>query len=280
MKLGSIEFHILNDGTFRLDGGAMFGVIPKPMWERVVTPDERNRITLTMNSLLIRTAAQWILVETGAGDKWDDKRRDIYAFEGAPRLPAQLAARGLEPEQIDIVVNTHLHFDHCGWNTRIVNHQAVPTFPNARYFVHRGELEHARHATERDRVSYLTDNFEPIAQSGQWQLVEDERCEIVSGVELIVLAGHMNDMMAVRLSSGGQTAIFLSDLVPMTSHLSLPWIMGFDSYPLTTLENKKKWLPQIVREGWLALFCHDGKTPAARLREQDGKIIADPVVVD
>ncbi|PYU25100.1 MAG: MBL fold metallo-hydrolase [Acidobacteria bacterium] len=280
MKLGSIEFHILNDGTFRLDGGAMFGVIPKPMWERVVTPDERNRITLTMNSLLIRTAAQWILVETGAGDKWDDKRRDIYAFEGAPRLPAQLAARGLEPEQIDIVVNTHLHFDHCGWNTRIVNHQAVPTFPNARYFVHRGELEHARHATERDRVSYLTDNFEPIAQSGQWQLVEDERCEIVSGVELIVLAGHTNDMMAVRLSSGGQTAIFLSDLVPMTSHLSLPWIMGFDSYPLTTLENKKKWLPQIVREGWLALFCHDGKTPAARLREQDGKIIADPVVVD
>ena len=280
MKLGSIEFHILNDGTFRLDGGAMFGVIPKPMWERVVTPDERNRITLTMNSLLIRAAAQWILVETGAGDKWDDKRRDIYAFEGAARLPAQLAARGLEPEQIDIVVNTHLHFDHCGWNTRIVNRQAVPTFPNARYFVHRGELEHARHSTERDRVSYLADNFEPMAQSGQWQLVEDERCEIVPGVELVVLAGHTNDMMGVRLSSGGQTAIFLSDLVPMTSHLSLPWIMGFDSYPLTTLENKKKWLPQIVREGWLALFCHDGKTPAARLREQDGKIIADPVVVD
>src|SRR5207245_384537 len=206
MKLGSIEFHILNDGTFRLDGGAMFGVIPKPMWERVVPPDERNRVTLTMNSLLIRAAAQWILVETGAGDKWDDKRRDIYAFEGAPRLPVQLAARGLEPEQIDIVVNTHLHFDHCGWNTR--------------------------------------------------------------------------NMMGVRLSSAGHTAIFLSDLVPMTSHLPLPWIMGFDSYPLTTLENKKKWLPQIAHEGWLALFCHDGKTPAARLREQDGKIVADPVVVD
>ena len=232
MKLGSIEFHILNDGTFRLDGGAMFGVIPKPMWERVVPHDDRN------------------------------------------------AARGLEPEQIDIVVNTHLHFDHCGWNTRIVNRQAVPTFPNARYFVHRGELEHARHPSERDRVSYLADNFEPMAQSGQWQLVEDEHCEIVPGVELIVLAGHTNDMMGVRLSSGGHTAMFLSDLVPMTAHLPLPWIMGFDSYPLTTLANKKKWLPQIVREGWLALFCHDGKTPAARLREQDGKIVAEPVVVD
>ena len=216
MKLGSIEFHILNDGTFRLDGGAMFGVIPKPMWERVVPCDDRNRITLTMNSLLIRAAAQWILVETGAGDKFDDKRRDIYAFQGAPRLLAQLAARGLEPEQIDIVINTHLHFDHCGWNTRIVNSQAVPTFPNARYFVHRGELEHARHPTERDRVSYIPDNFEPMVKSGQWQLVEGEHREVVPGVELIVLAGHTNDMMGVRLSSGGQTAIFLSDLVPMT----------------------------------------------------------------
>jgi len=280
MKLGSIEFHVLNDGTFRLDVGAMFGVIPKPMWERVVTPDERNRVTLTMNSLLIRAAAQWILVETGAGDRWDDKRRDIYAFQGAPRLPAQLAARGLEPEQIDIVINTHLHFDHCGWNTRVVNGVAVPTFPNARYFVHRGELEHARHATERDRVSYLSDNFEPMVKTCQWQLVEGEGCEVVPGVELIVLAGHTNDMMGVRLSSGGQTAIFLSDLVPMTAHLPLPWIMGLDSYPLTTLANKKKWLPQIAREGWLALFCHDGKTPAARLREQDGKIVAEPVVVD
>jgi len=280
MKLGSIEFHVLNDGTFRLDGGAMFGVIPKPMWERVVPCDDRNRITLTMNSLLIRAAAQWILVETGAGDKFDDKRRDIYAFQGAPRLLAQLAARGLEPEQIDIVINTHLHFDHCGWNTRIVNSQAVPTFPNARYFVHRGELEHARHATERDRVSYIPDNFEPMVKSGQWQLVEGEHREVVPGVELIVLAGHTNDMMGVRLSSGGQTAIFLSDLVPMTSHLPLAWIMGFDSYPLATLANKKKWLPLIVREGWLALFCHDGKIPAARVREQEGKLIAEPVVVD
>jgi glyoxylase-like metal-dependent hydrolase (beta-lactamase superfamily II) len=242
--------------------------------------DDRNRITLTMNSLLIRAAAQWILVETGAGDKFDDKRRDIYAFQGAPRLLAQLSARGLEPEQIDIVINTHLHFDHCGWNTRIVNSQAVPTFPNAQYFVHRGELEHARHPTERDRVSYIPDNFEPMVKSGQWQLVEGEHREVVPGVELIVLPGHTNDMMGVRLSSGGQTAIFLSDLVPMTAHLPLPWIMGLDSYPLTTLANKKKWLPLIVREGWLALFCHDGKIPAARLREQEGKIIAEPVVVD
>jgi glyoxylase-like metal-dependent hydrolase (beta-lactamase superfamily II) len=280
MKLGEIEFYILNDGTFRLDGGAMFGVIPKPMWGRVAPADEKNRITLSMNSLLIRAEGKWILVETGAGDKWDAKRRDIYAFEGAPRLPGQLAAHGIGPEQIDIVVNTHLHFDHCGWNTRIVDGAPVPTFPNAKYYVHLGEFEHARHPTERDRASYMPENFEPMVKTGQWHLVEREGGEVVPGVELIVLPGHTSNMMGVRLSSGSQTAIFLADLVPTTAHLPLPWIMGFDLYPMTTLEEKKKWLPRIAREGWLALFCHDRAIPAARLREVDGKIVAEPVVVD
>lgn len=280
MRLGDIEFHILNDGTFRLDGGAMFGVIPKPMWERMIPADEKNRITLSMNSLLIRAAGKWILVETGAGDKWDAKRREIYAFDVAPRLPDQLAAHGIGPEQIDIVVNTHLHFDHCGWNTRVVNGAAVPTFPNAKYYVHLGEFEHARHPSERDRASYFPENFEPMVKTGQWHLVEGQGGEIVAGVELVVLPGHTNHMMGVRLFSGNQTAIFLSDLVPTTAHLPLPWIMGFDLYPMTTLEEKKKWLPRIAREGWLTLFCHDRATPAARLREAEGKIVAEPVVVD
>ncbi len=279
MKLGSIELHILNDGAYRLDGGAMFGVVPKPMWERVAPADERNRITMSMNALLIRAAAQRILVETGAGDKWTDKRRDIYGFGGTRLLP-QLADHGIEPDDIDIVINTHLHFDHCGWNTRIVNGVAVPTFPNATYFVHRGELEHARNPNERDRSTYIPDNFEPMARSGQWQLVQGEHFEVVPGVELIVLPGHTRDMMGVRISSGGQTAMFLSDLVPTTAHLPYAWVMGYDSYPLTTLENKKKWLPLVAREGWLALFCHDAKMPAARLREEEGKLVAEPVVVD
>lgn len=280
MKLGDIEFHILNDGTFRLDGGAMFGVIPKPMWERIIPADEKNRITLSMNSLLIRAENKWILVETGAGDKWDAKRREIYAFDVAPRLPDQLAAHGIRPEQIDIVVNTHLHFDHCGWNTRIVNGAAVPTFPNAKYYVHLGEFEHARHPTERDRASYFPENFEPMVKTGQWHLVEGQGGEVVPGVELLVLPGHTSNMMGVRLFSRNQAAIFLADLVPTTAHLPLPWIMGFDLYPMTTLEEKRKWLPRIAREGWLALFCHDRATPAARLREAEGKIVAEPVVVD
>ena len=191
MKLGDLEFHILNDGTFRLDGGAMFGVIPKPMWERVAPADERNRIPLAMNSLLIRAAGKWILVETGAGDKWDAKRRDIYAFEGAPRLPEQLAAHGVQPEQIDIVVNTHLHFDHCGWNTRIVDGEAVPTFPERAVLTCSGANSSTRGIPrERDRASYFPENFEPMAKTGQWQLLEGEGGEIVSGRGVDSPAGH------------------------------------------------------------------------------------------
>jgi len=278
MKFGDLEFHIIGDGTFRLDGGAMFGVIPKPMWERVAPADERNRILMAMHSLLIRAGGKCILVETGAGDKWDAKPRDIYDFEGA-RLPEELAARGVHPEDVDIVVNTHLHFDHCGWNTQGVEGRALPAFPKARYVVQAGELEHARHATERDQASYLPDNFEPIASANQWDLI-DRNTEIAPGVELLRMPGHTRDMMCVKLSGGGQTAIFLADLVPTAAHLGTPWIMGFDLYPMTTLENKKKLLPEMARSGWLALFAHDPKIPAARLHEAGGKITAEPVKVD
>ena len=282
MKFGDLEFHIVGDGTFRLDGGAMFGVIPRPMWERVAPPDERNRIRMRMNSLLIRSAGKLILVETGAGDKFDAKKREIYALgeaSGGPRLPEQLAARGVKPEQVDIVVNTHLHFDHCGWNTRMIEGNATPMFPNALYITHRNELEHARHASERDRASYFPENFEPMAKTGQWSLVERDQ-EIAPGVELIRVPGHNRDMMCVRLTGGGQTAMLLADLVPTTAHLPLPWIMGFDLYPMETLENKRKWIPEIVRGEWLAIFGHDPDVPAARLRERDGKVVAEPVEVD
>lgn len=279
MKLGDIEFHVLTDGYFRLDGGAMFGVIPRPLWEKKMAPDQRNRVRLAMNSLLIRAAGKWILVETGAGDKWDDKRRDIFAFEGEPRLPGQLAARGVSPAQVDLVINTHLHFDHCGWNTRIAGGKLVPTFPNARYVVQRGELDHAKNPSERDRASYIAGNFLPIEAAGQWWLLEGER-EVVPGIELIRAPGHTRDMVCVRLHGGGKTAFFFADLVPTTAHLPLPWIMGFDLYPLTTLENKKKWIPEAAREGWLCLFVHDPEVRAAYLREREGMYVPEPVAVD
>jgi glyoxylase-like metal-dependent hydrolase (beta-lactamase superfamily II) len=279
MKLGDLEFHILSDGGFRLDGGAMFGVVPRPMWEKKMPPDERNRIQLAMNCLLVRSVGKWILVETGAGDKWDAKRRDIFGLEGPPHLPDHLQARGVRPEEIDLVINTHLHFDHCGWNTHIVNGKAVPMFPNARYVVQRGELEHAKHPNERDRASYMIDNFAPMEAAGQWWLLEGD-CEVAPGVELIRVPGHARDMQCVRLSGGGKSAFCFVDLVPTTAHLPFNWIMAYDLDPMITLENKKKWIPEVARGEWLAIFAHDPIVQAAYLRERDGKYEAEPVAVD
>lgn len=279
MKLGDLEIHVLTDARFRLDGGAMFGVVPKPLWERKCPPDERNRIQMAMNCVLVRAAGKWILIETGAGDKWDAKHTDIYAFEGESRLPDKLAAKGIKPGDIDLVIDTHLHFDHCGWNTRIVNGKAVPTFPNARYVVQAGELEHAKRPSERDRASYFPDTFLPVEAAGQFWLLEGDR-EVAPGVECIRVPGHNRDMQCVRLSSGGKTAFCFVDLVPTTAHIPFPWIMGYDLYPLTTLENKRKWIPEAARGDWLCIFAHDAFTQAAYLRERDGKYIPEPVQVD
>jgi len=270
MRLGDLEFHILNDGFFRLDGGAMFGVVPKPLWEKKFPPDARNRILMGMNCVLVRTGGKWVLIETGAGTKWDPKQAGIYDFHGQPRLIEQLAQRGLQPADIDIVIDTHLHFDHCGWNTQIVDGKAVPTFPNATYVVQQGELEHAKRPNERDRASYFPDNFLPVENAGQFRLLEGD-AEVAPGVECIRLPGHNRDMQGVRLSGGGKTAFCFVDLVPTTAHLPFPWIMGYDLYPLTTLENKKKWIPEAARGEWIGIFSHDPHVPLAYIRERDGK---------
>jgi glyoxylase-like metal-dependent hydrolase (beta-lactamase superfamily II) len=279
MHLGDLEFQILTDGTIGLDGGAMFGVIPKPLWEKVAPADARNRIRLAMNCLLIRAAGKLILVETGAGDKWTAKESDIYDLHDPHRLPQSLSGAGVRPEDIDFVVNTHLHFDHCGWNTRREGDRIVPTFPNARYVVQRGAYEHGKAPTERDRGSFRDETFVPIDATGQWQLLDGDT-ELVPGVDLIRIQGHTPDMQCVRLSGGGRSALFLADLIPTTAHLPLAWIMGFDLFPLTTLELKKYWIPKLAREGTLALFAHDTATPAAWLREDGDKFGAEPADVD
>ncbi|MGH9684505.1 MAG: MBL fold metallo-hydrolase [Candidatus Acidiferrales bacterium] len=278
MKLGDLEFHILNAGYVWLDGGAMFGVIPKPMWEKKSAPDARNRIRLAMNCLLIRAGGKTILVETGAGDKWSPKLRDIYAMEG-PNLDRQLREHGVQNHEIDIVINTHLHFDHCGGNTRMEGDKIVPSYPHARYVVQRGEYGHAMKPTERDRASYFEDNYAPIHEAGKFSLLEGDRA-IAPGVELIRVPGHTANMQCVKLHGGGKAAFFFADLIPTTAHLAPAWIMGFDLYPVTTLENKKKWVAEVAREGWLALFGHDPRVAAAHLRERDGGWDAEPAHVD
>lgn len=277
MKLGNLEFHIISDGHCYLDGGAMFGVIPKPLWEKKAPADARNRIQLAMNCLLVHAGNKRILIETGAGTKWSPKLRDIYGFDGS-RLLNGLRHHGLGPDDIDVVINTHLHFDHCGGNTRVEKDRVVATFPHARYVVQRGEFEHAMNPTERDRASYFSDNYAPLKEASKLSLLEGDRA-IAAGVELIRVPGHTADMQCVKLTGGGKTAFAFADLVPTTAHLPLPWIMGYDLYPMTTLENKKRWITQVAREEWLALFVHDPAIPAGYIREREGKWEVEPVTV-
>lgn len=276
MKFGDLELFILSDGRFRLDGGAMFGVVPRVLWEKKLEPDTRNRITLGLNSLLIVTGKETILVETGVGDKMAPKWADIYGVEHATTLLDSLRARGLGPEDIDMVVDTHLHFDHCGWNTRRRTDGSLePTFSRAQYYVQEGELEHARHPSERDRASYLAENFEPMQATRQWVALSGDR-EIAPGIELVRVPGHTRDMQCVRITSQGRTAFFFADLVPTTAHLPYAWMMGYDLYPLETLAQKQRLIPEAVRKEWLCFFVHDPSIPAGYLREKDGRVVAEP----
>jgi glyoxylase-like metal-dependent hydrolase (beta-lactamase superfamily II) len=276
MHLGDIEVRYLDGGPFGLDGGAMFGVVPKMLWEKKSPPDEKNRIRLRANSLLVRAAGKTILVETGNGTKLDPKLKSIYAIgEGNPLL-ASLHKSGVEPGDIDIVINTHLHFDHAGGNTHFVGDRAVPTFPRARYVVQRKELDHASHPTERDKASYFPENFRPMIDSRQWDLV-DGPAQILPGISVEGIPGHNADLQAVKLSGGGKTLVFVADLLPTRHHIPLPWIMAYDLYPLQSLETKRKWVPQIVQEGWIVVFGHDPDVAAATLHEHDGKIEAEPL---
>src|ERR1700688_4606616 len=256
MHFGDIELRYLDGGTFWLDGGAMFGVVPKPLWEKKCAPDERNRIRLRANSLLVRTAGKNILIETGNGTKWDAKLRNIYGVEEGDPLMDSLRKTGVTADEIDLVIKTHLHFDHAGGNTRMVDGQAIPAFRRARYVVQRTELEHAMAPTERDRGSYFAENFEPVSRTGQWQLSEGDQA-IVPGISVKRIPGHNADIQAVIISGGGKTVVFVADLFPTRHHIPLPWIMAYDLYPLTTLETKRRWLGEIAKNGWIVAFGHD-----------------------
>jgi glyoxylase-like metal-dependent hydrolase (beta-lactamase superfamily II) len=277
VSLGRLRVHIVSDGEFRLDGGSMFGVVPKTLWERVCPADERNRIRMATNCLLIEANRELVLVDSGIGTKLTSKECSIYGVDPQRKnLLDSMAALGFHPEDVTAVATSHLHFDHCGWLTRPTSGGSlVPTFPKAKYFLESGELAHAREPNERDRASYWSRNWEPLFERGQVELFE-ERITVASGVELLKAPGHNRDMCVVTLDGGkGMRGIFLADLVPLAAHVPLPWIMAYDLYPLTTLEQKKRWLPRLARERWVCFFEHDPLVPLGWIEEEaEGKFRA------
>jgi glyoxylase-like metal-dependent hydrolase (beta-lactamase superfamily II) len=277
MQFGDYRVEIVPDTEFRLDGGAMFGVVPRNLWSRVCPPDDQNRIRMNMNCLFIETASERILIETGIGEKWSAKHSAMYGITRERSFADSLVATtGFGPEAITIVINTHLHFDHAGGNT-ILNDQSnpVPAFPNARYFFSRAEYEHAEQPSERDRASYLPENWRPAYENGQVELKAADY-EVVPGLSMETHPGHNRSMQCWRLERGGQTLFGFADLVPMRAHVQFPWIMGYDLFPVETLEVKKRLLPQAAREGWRCLFYHDPDEAVCKLIEEDGKLRAVP----
>jgi glyoxylase-like metal-dependent hydrolase (beta-lactamase superfamily II) len=254
LTLGDFELSVFSDGIYPLDGGAFFGVIPKVMWSRRVAADEKNYVQAGLNSLLVRTGKQTVLVETGMGNKLPER---MVKFYGQPaQLLANLAAGGVAPEDIDIVINTHLHFDHCGWNTvRGEDGKIVPTFPRAKYYAPEGEWQYARRPSERDAISYIPDNYDPLVKSGQMTLLKGGE-EIVPGISVKTFPGHTAHMQGVMVESGGRAACYISDLIPTAAHVDISWGMGFDLYPLLTIESKKEYYAKAVPEKWLTVFTH------------------------
>ncbi len=278
-NLGDLELTVVSDGTYFLDGGAFFGVVPKKLWSKKVTADEQNRVVTGLNSLLVRTGKKNILIETGIGNKLSEKMVRIY---GQPaRLLDNLRAAGVTPEDIDIVINTHLHFDHCGWNTVRRGDRVVATFPNAKYYAPEGEWQYARHPSERDAISYISENYDPLVETGQMTLLRGGE-EIVPGIAVKTFPGHTAHMQAVIVKSVGRallpatasgesesstpkvresTACYISDLIPTGAHINITWGMAFDLYPLDTIESRKRYYAQAIPERWLTVFTHDDQTP-------------------
>ncbi len=270
MRFGRFQVDIFSDGEFKIDGGAMFGVVPKVFWDKLKAPDERNRITMDMSCLLIRDADHVVLVETGAGPKLTQKQRDIYGIDKPPQLLHELAKRGVKPEDVTLVVNTHLHFDHSGGNTRRDGDTLVATFPRASYVFQRLEWADAMQPNERTRASYFPDDFAPLEAAGKLELI-DEAVEILPGIRLDRVQGHTRGTQTVRVSDAKRTVFFSSDFMPDRHHLPLPWIPAQDLYPLDTLEAKRTILARAVAEQWIVGFTHD-LPRFGTLSEVDGKL--------
>jgi glyoxylase-like metal-dependent hydrolase (beta-lactamase superfamily II) len=280
IRLGELEVTPLLDRHFRLDGGAMFGVVPKPLWEKRAPADDRNRISMAMRPLLVRLSTgpgSVMIIDAGGGDKMGPKLEEIYGFEKSESLDGSLAAAGIRPQDVDIVLASHLHFDHAGGFTmREASGQVVPRFPRARYHINRGEYEDATHPHERNRASYFAENYVPLREAGVVDFW-DEETTIVPGVRVRRTGGHTAWHHIVYLESEGQTAVFAADLIPTTAHVDVPWIMAYDLFPMDTLAFKRAFVREAIEREYIIFFEHDPAIVAGYIREKDKRIFVEPL---
>jgi glyoxylase-like metal-dependent hydrolase (beta-lactamase superfamily II) len=276
MRLGALDLLPLSDGFFSLDGGAMFGVVPKVLWHRRVPADDRNRIRMGMRPLLVRAGRLSVLIDAGIGDKMTDKELDIYAVDRHEHLDHALAGAGLTAADIDVVIATHLHFDHAGGFTARVDGAVRPRFRRARYVVREGEWRDATHPHERNRASYFAENYVPLQEAGVVDFVREDG-EVLPGLSVWRTGGHTMHHQIVKIESEGQTAVFVADLIPTTAHVDLPWIMAYDLYPMDTLAYKRQFLREAIEREYVIFFEHDPNVAAGIIREREGRTFVEPV---
>ncbi|MFC1564316.1 MBL fold metallo-hydrolase [candidate division KSB1 bacterium] len=280
MKIGKFEIYTAWDGYFRLDGGAMFGVVPKTLWSKTDPPDDRNRILMSMNPLVIKSDKDIFLVDTGIGDKFPEKQIDILGLDRTVNLHNSLKEMNINREDVTGVILTHLHFDHAGGNT-VLNEkgEVEPAFPNAVYYIQQGEWNLAMNSNVRTRASYLQENYVPLREHKQVQFLRSDS-EIIRGIHVEVTGGHTGHHQVVYIESDGEKAIYFGDIIPTSSHLRIPYVMGYDTYPLTTVEVKERLLPQAVKENWLVLFPHSPRMKAGYLEEGERGIVLKTVDIN
>ncbi|MCX7836214.1 MAG: MBL fold metallo-hydrolase [bacterium] len=276
-SIDSYTLEPLVTGTFALDGGAMFGVVPKVLWNSKIASDELNRIPLSLRSLLIRGEGKIILIDVGIGDKWSPKLKEMYSIQPLySPLENALLAKGIQPSQVTDVIVTHLHFDHVGGATKYdTNHKLMPTLPNAKVYVQKSNWKHAETPNEKDRASYLQENYLPLYDAGLVVFVEGNQ-EILPGIQVIETNGHTIGQQLVKIGEGKHSVLYCADMIPTSAHLPLAWVMGYDLYPLTTIEEKKKWLPKAAKEEWILFFEHDPFLHSCTIEWNDkGPLIKD-----
>jgi glyoxylase-like metal-dependent hydrolase (beta-lactamase superfamily II) len=280
-RVGGCDLTVISDGVFFQDAGVIMGIVPRSVWEPAIgPPTERNLKPVDLNSLLIRSMGKTILVDTGIGAKLNAVQRERYFPGYYGHLLRRLRALGVQPDEVDAVVNSHLHFDHCGWNTADVHGQPLPTFPRATYYIQRGEYETATHPNERTRATYLQENFAPLAENGQLALVEGEHA-ITPEVRIVPTPGHTADHCSVVVASGGETAVFLGEMAQHAVQLErLPWISSFDIFPLVSMETKRTTLDRAVRDQSLVVSVHAAFPGVGRMRDENGRRSFVPVPPD